>query len=86
MINKDWSCALEDEIYENNINLLIKDSIKAVSETGKGNYVNLVTHSSHGNPENYLVSILIKECGEDHIACRYVSQCGCGGYVLKVIV
>ena len=81
---KDWSCALEAEEYEKDINLLIQDSFQAVEETGDNHYVNLVTPGIHGNPDIYLVPLLKKEFG-DLISTKFIDQCGCGGYVLRVI-
>lgn len=80
---KDWSCGMETEEYEEDIELLKKDAISAIEETGKGFFVNLVTPANHGNPDEYLVPILKKHFG-DSIDTKFVDQCGCGGYVLKV--
>lgn len=82
-IEKDWSCGMETEEYENDIELLIKDSIVAVEDTGEKHFVNLVTPSVHGNPDLFLVPILKEKFG-DAIETKFVDQCGCGGYVLKV--
>ena len=60
---KDWSCGMETEEYEQDMNLLIKDAIKAVEETGEEHSVNLVTPSVHGNPTKYLVPILEETFG-----------------------
>jgi len=83
LIEKDWSCAMESDEYENNIDLTIKDSLIAVMDTAKGYYVNLVTHEALGNPEAFLIPVLKERFG-DSIETRFIDQCGCGGYVLRV--
>lgn len=79
----NWSCSLEDEMYENNQTLLIQEAIEAVSITYPGFYVNLVTPATFGDPETYLLPELQRQFG-NHIEARYIDQCGCGGYVLRV--
>jgi len=83
IIEKDWSCGMETEDYEKDMELLITDAFKAVEETGEGYFVNLVTPAIHGSPEQYLVPVLINRFGST-ITTKFVDQCGCGGYVLKV--
>lgn len=80
---KDWSCGLEAEEYEDDKELLIKDAMNAIEDTGLNHFVNLVTPAVHGNPEKYLVPIIKDKYG-DHVSTEFVDQCGCGGYVLKV--
>lgn len=79
----NWSAALEHDEYENNLGLVIKDAIEAVEITAKGFYVNLVTPSNFGNPENFL-SEPLESIFKDKINMKYIDQCGCGGYVLRV--
>lgn len=83
MINKDHSVGLEHDDYENNCELVIKDAITAVAETGIGYYVNVVTPAAFGNPLHYLTRILDQEFG-DGVRYQFIDQCGCGGYVLRV--
>jgi putative CGCGG family rSAM target protein len=82
-MQKNWSMDLEHNEYEDNVELIIEDSIKAVEETAAGCYVNLVTSGKFGNPYNYLVPLLSEVFGEA-IQMKFIDQCGCGGYVLRV--
>ena len=74
---------LEHNEYENNIDLIIEDGLKAVEETAAGYYVNLVTSERFGHPDDYLVPLLSEVYGES-IQMKFIDQCGCGGYVLRV--
>ncbi|MDQ0258026.1 putative CGCGG family rSAM target protein [Evansella vedderi] len=82
-MSKSWSASLEHGEYAEDRELVIQHGIEAVEETVTGTYVNLVTPDNFGNPEDYLKSILEERFGES-ITAKYVSQCGCGGYVLRV--
>jgi len=82
-VDKDWSCDLEAEVYVQDKELLIKDAIKAIEETGDEHFVNLVTPAELGHPDGYLVPILKRTFG-DNLSAKFVDQCGCGGFVLKV--
>jgi putative CGCGG family rSAM target protein len=82
-LNKDWSVDLEHGEYETNIELVIEDGIQAVKDTEPGYYVNLVTPNGFDNPNNYLKPLLL-QLFNDTIKVRYIDQCGCGGYVLRV--
>ncbi|MCT8139458.1 CGCGG family rSAM-modified RiPP protein [Anaerobacillus sp. CMMVII] len=82
---KSWSCALEHGEYETNRDLVIAEALEAVAETAKGFHVNLVTPHTFGNPDEYLTPLL-KEKFYDEIDVKYIDQCGCGGYVLRVEV
>ncbi|AIM15171.1 hypothetical protein HW35_01710 [Bacillus sp. X1(2014)] len=82
-MEKNWSISLEHEEYEKNRELLIVDAIEAVKQTAKGFYVNVVTPESFGNPEQYLTQELEKVFG-DEIKMKFIDQCSCGGYVLRV--
>ena len=46
MKEKNWSIALEHDEYEEDLELVVRDSIEAVAETAKGYYVNVVTPSN----------------------------------------
>jgi putative CGCGG family rSAM target protein len=82
-MDKNWSISLEHEEYSMDMDLVIKDGIEAVEKTGKGFYVNLVTPASFGNPDDYLEEALMKYFGSG-IEMKFIDQCGCGGYVLRV--
>ncbi|MDF0726385.1 CGCGG family rSAM-modified RiPP protein [Cytobacillus sp. S13-E01] len=82
-MEKDWSIDLEHGEYKENVALILEDAISAVKQTGSGYFVNLVTPSKFGKPEEYLTSLLQQEFGET-IALKYINECGCGGYVLRV--
>ncbi|WP_411253761.1 CGCGG family rSAM-modified RiPP protein [Neobacillus niacini] len=82
-MDKNWSISLEHEEYVSDLELVIKDAIQAVEDTNRGFYVNIVTPSSFGNPDEYLAEALLTYFG-DRIGMKYFDQCGCGGYVLRV--
>ncbi|WP_102347667.1 CGCGG family putative rSAM-modified RiPP protein [Bacillus sp. Marseille-P3661] len=82
-MSKNWSVSLEHEEYENDLKLVIKDAIEAVEETEKGFYVNVVTPATFGNPADYLTDALAA-IFNDKIKMKFIDQCGCGGYVLRV--
>ncbi|MDQ0199419.1 CGCGG family putative rSAM-modified RiPP protein [Neobacillus ginsengisoli] len=82
-MEKNWSIALEHEEYENDVELVIKDAINAVKQTTKGFYVNVVTPENFGNPDHYLTKELVFIFGNE-IDVKFIDQCGCGGYVLRV--
>lgn len=63
--------------------LVIKDAIEAVEETGKGFYVNIVTPAGFGNPIDYVAEALTTYF-TSRIEMKFIDQCGCGGYVLRV--
>lgn len=82
-MDKNWSMDLEHGEYAKNIEYVIEDAIKAVEETGIGYYVNLVTPSNFGHPEDFLTEAL-ETIFQDTISMKFIDQCGCGGYVLRV--
>lgn len=82
---KNWSCGLEHGEYEENKDLVVEEGLEAVAETAKGYHVNLVTPNTFGNPDEYLTPFL-KEKFADNIDVKYIDQCGCGGYVLRVSI
>jgi putative CGCGG family rSAM target protein len=81
--NKNWSISLEHDEYENNVELVVHDAIEAVRSTTIGHYVNLVTPEGLGHPEDYLAEALNLTFGNT-IEWKFIDQCGCGGYVLRV--
>ena len=82
-MEKDWSIDLEHDEYEFNKNLIIEDGISAVEQTAPGYYVNLVTSKNFGNPELYVTPQLV-DMFEAGVKTKFIDQCGCGGYVLRV--
>lgn len=82
-MNKDWTKDLEHDEYEQDIDLIIKDAITAVEETAQGCFVNLVTSASFGNPVEYLQPLL-EQFYPEQLKIKFIDQCGCGGYVLRV--
>ncbi len=82
-MDKNWSISLEHEEYEWDMELVVKDAIKAVEQTAKGFYVNLVTPAVFENPNDFLTPALMSFFG-DKIKTSFIDQCGCGGYVLRV--
>ena len=83
VMEKNWSIALEHDEYENDRELVMKDAKEAVKQTAKGYYVNVVTPAALGNPDGYLTNELKLIFG-DEIDMKFIDQCGCGGYVLRV--
>lgn len=81
-MEKNWSISLEHDEYENNLELVVNDGMEAVEQTSIGYYVNLVTPEKFGHPD-YLIAAL-EMYFKDKITMRYIDQCGCGGYVLRV--
>jgi putative CGCGG family rSAM target protein len=79
----NWSISLEHDEYENNLELVIHDAVEAVQETTMGHYVNLVTPEGLGHPEDYLIEALAT-IFESEITMKFIDQCGCGGYVVRV--
>ncbi|CAM3562279.1 hypothetical protein GCM10009865_10620 [Aeromicrobium ponti] len=79
----NWSISLEHGEYKNNLELIVKEAIDAVQQTAKGFYVNVVTPADFGNPDDYLTESLLLFFG-NKIDAKYIDQCGCGGYVLRV--
>ena len=82
-MEKNWSIALEHDEYETDRSLVINDAIDAVKQTANGCYVNIVTPAAFGNPDDYLTEEL-KQAFENEIDVKFIDQCGCGGYVLRV--
>lgn len=79
----NWSISLEHGDYEDNVELVIMEAIEAVEKTAKGFYVNVVTPDGFGNPSEYLTDTLNLIFG-NKIETKFINQCGCGGYVLRV--
>ena len=82
-MNKDWTKDLEHDEYEHDIDLIISDALLAIEETKVGCFVNLVTSVVFGNPVEYLQP-LIQELYAARVRIKFIDQCGCGGYVLRV--
>jgi len=79
-----WSANLEQEEHAEDRELVVAQAKDAVRKTASGNHVNLVTHEAHGHPEGYLYEAL--EAAFDDLETTFVDQCGCGGYVSRVVV
>jgi putative CGCGG family rSAM target protein len=83
----DWSLNLEDSYYEEHIDEILLESIKAVSQTMEGRYVNLVTPGMCGEPAQWLIPSLKEQLNMEGIVIkeiRYIDECGCGGHVTRV--
>ncbi|SES00285.1 CGCGG family rSAM-modified RiPP protein [Salipaludibacillus aurantiacus] len=80
---KNWSASLEHGEYAEDRAFVIRHAIEAIDETAEGFYVNLVTPDVFGNPTDYLLSVIKDKYG-DAVEAKYIDQCGCGGYVLRV--
>lgn len=78
----NWSISLEHDEYEDDLELVVNDGIDAVERTRIGYYVNLVTPENFGHPE-YLI-VALESYFKEKITLRFIDQCGCGGYVLRV--
>lgn len=83
MHEKNWSISFESDDYENDVELLIEDAIDAVRQTAQGCYVNVVTPANLGHPHKFLTDALHSHF-ENAIETKFIDQCGCGGYVLRV--
>jgi putative CGCGG family rSAM target protein len=82
-MDKDWTKDLEHDEYEEDIDLILKDALQAVEDTKEGCFVNLVTSEAFGNPVDYLQPLLEKMY-TNKVKIKFIDQCGCGGYVLRV--
>ena len=82
-MRKDWSIDLEHGVYKRNISFVIEDGLRAIEETERGYYVNLVTPENFGNPSHYLAEIITRKY-ESSVSFQFIDQCGCGGYVFRV--
>jgi putative CGCGG family rSAM target protein len=82
-MGKNWSISLEHEEYETDMELVIREAIEAVEQTDSGYYVNIVTPAGFGNPIDYLTEAL-STYFTSVIEMKFIDQCGCGGYVLRV--
>lgn len=82
-MDKDWTKDLEHDEYELDIDLILTDALEAVENTQSGHFVNLVTSKNFGNPVEYLQP-LIEEMYKENVRIKFIDQCGCGGYVLRV--
>jgi len=84
---KNWSLNLEDSYYEEHIDEIVPESVKAVVQTKPGCYVNIVTPEEYGDPRDSLIPQLSSQLMKKEIPVkeiRYIDQCGCGGYVTRV--
>jgi putative CGCGG family rSAM target protein len=81
--DNSWSANLEQPRHAEDRTLLVTQARAAIEHTAAGNHVNLVTHSEHGHPDEYLSDELDALEGIHH---EYIQQCGCGGHVVRVHV
>jgi putative CGCGG family rSAM target protein len=81
--DNSWSANLEQPRHADDRDLLLSQARDAIEHTTDGNHVNLVTHSEHGHPSDYLYDELD---ALDGVRYEYVEQCGCGGHVVRVHV
>jgi len=79
-----WSANLEGPQHADDRELVVAQALEAVDHTVPGYHVNLVTHSNHGHPADYLYKAL--DDAEAALDYEYVEQCGCGGHVTRVHV
>lgn len=83
----NWSLNLEDDYYGLNPDELVKESIEAVKGTASGFYVNIVTPSNAGDPNDWIIERITKQLAlekTEYEAIQYIDECGCGGYVTRV--
>jgi len=88
MKDVDWSVNLEDPYYEEHPDEMLAECIDAIQRTKEGRYVNLVTPGACGDPREWLIarlSDLVREANVPVREIRYIDQCGCGGYVTRVL-
>lgn len=78
-----WSANLEKPHHGESQTLVVDEALDAVTQTASGCHVNLVTHTNHGHPSEYLYDELDERFD---YAYEYVDQCGCGGHVVRVHV
>lgn len=82
-----WSLNLEDSHYAEHPQEMLAESVQAVAETSSGHYVNLVTPEEAGDPRDSFIDQLAAALLQHGVAFAridYVSQCGCGGHVVRV--
>ena len=84
MAKGNWSVNLETEEFIMDRDLIVREAVKAVRDTGTSHYVNLAVAHEHGQPDAYLVPALREAFGAA-IDIDFVDQCGCGGYVYRVV-
>lgn len=81
-----WSLNLEDPYYAEHPQEMLAESVQAVAETAAGHYVNLVTPEEAGDPREGFIDRLTAALKAQGVPCEriaYVSQCGCGGHVVR---
>jgi putative CGCGG family rSAM target protein len=83
--DNSWSANLEQPRHADDPGLVVEEATQAVERTCPGYHVNLVTHGDLGHPATYLYEALDEMFGGD-VSRTYVSQCGCGGHVTRVVV
>lgn len=82
--DEPWAANLESDAHADNRQLLIEEAIDAIEQTRAGQFVDLVTHESHGHPSTYLYDSMRTLRTVEEIADE--GRCSCGGYVTRVTV
>lgn len=80
--DQPWAADLETKKHADDKELVIEESLDAVKQTQPGQYVDLITHESHGHPSTYLYPVL--ESLGDHLEITASDRCTCGGYVSRI--
>lgn len=81
---RPWTADLESRKHAANRALVIEEARDAVSQTDPAQYVDLVTHESHGHPATYLYPSM--ESLDRDVVISDNGRCSCGGYVTRVRV
>jgi putative CGCGG family rSAM target protein len=76
-----WAANLETERHADDRGLVVGEALDAVRQTRPGQYVDLVTHESHGCPETYLCPELKST---EEIEITDSGRCACGGYIFRI--
>ena len=84
IMKENWSINLELDEYVQDRDLLVQDALQAIEDTELGCYVNLAVAENHGHPDAYLLPAIQAQFGEK-LQVRFIDQCGCGGYVYRVL-
>lgn len=79
-----WSVNLETPSHAEDRDRIVEEAIAAIRSTAAGYHVNLVTHGTHGHPDEYLWPVLTDRFADGSIDWEYVDRCGCGGHVTRV--
>lgn len=81
---RPWAADLEASKHAADQYLVIEEALDAVRQTKSNQYVELVTHESHGHPSSYLYGPLTTL--DERIEIADCGRCACGGYITRVVV